>query len=264
VPAAEGHVDVGGCRLWYWDTGGNGPPVALLHAGSQSGAGWGYQQPAFAAAGFRVIGYSRRGCWRSDPDNAEDPGMAAEDLRQLLDHLRIPRVHLVAIALGAFFALDFALLHPKRLRTLTIVSSFLGLDDVEQDYARANARLRPPFFEQLPIEFRELHPSYRVGNPEGVEAWLTLARAARAGPRVMPRRPFPMTWSRLSGIGHPVLLMTGDGDLYVPPALLRMQAQHLPTAEMCVVPEAGHAANWEQPEAFNRTVLAFLRRHDSA
>jgi hypothetical protein len=52
VPVTEGMVDVGGVKLWYWDTGGNGQPVIFMHTGSQSGAGWGYQQPAFAAADF--------------------------------------------------------------------------------------------------------------------------------------------------------------------------------------------------------------------
>ena len=68
-----------------------------------------------------------------------------------------------------------------------------------------------------------------------------------------------LTWSRLERIGHPVLLMTGDGDLYVPPALMRMQAQHLPTAETVVIAEAGHSPYWERPAIFNRVVLDFLR-----
>ena len=255
----EGLVDVGGCRLWYWDTGGEGEAVVFLHAGSQSGAGWGLQQQAFAQSGFRAIGYSRRGCFRSE--RSEDPGVAAEDLRALLDDRGVARAHIVALALGAFYALDFALLHPDRLRTLVIASSYLGIDASETEYAEANARLRPPAFDALPIEFKELHPSYRASNPDGVAAWLALARQARSGPPIVPRRPYPMTWKRVESIRHPILLMTGDGDLYTPPALLRMQAQHMQHAETAVIAEAGHCANWEQPEAFNRTVLDFLRRH---
>ncbi len=259
--ATEGMADVGGCRLWYWDTGGTGEAVVFLHAGSQSGAGWGYQQPVFAQAGFRALGYSRRGCWRSDPGDPADPGVAAEDLRKLLDARGIERVHVVAVALGAFYALDFALLHPARLRTLTILSSYLGIDASETAYAQANARLLPPAFDALPVEMKELHPSYRAGNPAGVQAWLALARQARSGPPVVAKRPHPMTWARVESIRHPTLLMTGDGDLYTPPALLRMQAEHMPHAEVSVITEAGHCANWEQPEVFNRKVLDFLRRH---
>lgn len=263
APATEGWVDVGGgARLWYWDTGGAGEPVVFLHSGSQSGAGWGYQQPAFAAAGLRAIGYSRRGCFRSEGGSAQDPGVACEDLDRLIEHLRIDRpVHLVALALGAFYALDFALVYPQKLRSLTIACSYLGIADSERDYAEANARLRPREFAALPVEVRELHPSYRAGNPAGTRAWLALSREASPGGRIEQLRPAPLTWARLESIRHPVLLMTGDGDLYTPPALLRLQSAHIAQAETLVLPEAGHAPNWEQPELFNRAVLAFIRRH---
>lgn len=263
APATEGMVDVGGARLWYWDTGGSGPAVVLMHSASQSGAGWGYQQPVFASAGLRTIGYSRRGSFRSETGPLGEPGLACDDLLRLIDHLKLDRVHLVALALGAFYALDFALMYPQRLRSLSITSSFLGIDDSEKDYLDANNRLRPKAFDALPIEFKELHPSYRAGHPQGVAAWLQLSREANPGPRVRQERPLPLTWARLESIRHPTLLMTGDGDLYTPPALLRMQAAHMPHAETFVIPEAGHAGNWEQPKIYNSKVLDFLRRHST-
>jgi pimeloyl-ACP methyl ester carboxylesterase len=55
--------------------------------------------------------------------------------------------------------------------------------------------------------------------------------------------------------------MTGDADLWTPPSVLRLQASHLRHAETLVIREAGHAPNWEQPEAFNNALLDFLRRH---
>lgn len=260
-PLTEGLVDVGGAQLWYWDTGGTGQPVIFMHAGSQSGAGWGYQQAPFAAAGYRAIGYSRRGHFRSERGPMDNPGLACDDLAKLCDHLRLDRVHLAALALGAFYALDFALAYPQRLRTLSITSSFLGIDDSERDYLEANNRLRPKEFNALPVEVKELHPSYRAGNAAGTAAWVKLAREAAPAPRVSQKRPYPLTWARLESIRHPTLLMTGDGDLYTPPALLRMQAAHMPHAEVHVIPEAGHAANWEQPAAYNARVIDFLRRH---
>lgn len=260
APATEGMVDVPGAKLWYWDTGGSGPAVVFMHAGTQSAAGWGYQQPVFAAAGFRAIGYSRRGYFRSEAGNPAEPGFASEDLNHLLDHLKIDKVHLVALAHGGFFTLDFALEYPQKVRSLTIASSYMGIEDSEKDYAQANARLRPKQFAALPSEFKELHPSYRAGNPAGLEAWLKLEHAAIPGVRITPKRLHPLTWARLESIKHPTLLMTGDGDLYTPPALLRMQASHMPHAEVAIVTEAGHCANWEQPAVFNQTVLAFLRK----
>jgi pimeloyl-ACP methyl ester carboxylesterase len=259
APVREGMVDVDGARLWYWDTGGPGAAVILLHAGTQSAAGWLYQQPALTEAGYRVIGYSRRGYYRSEVTDTKTAGIGAEDLHRLIEHLALSKVDLVGAAQGAFFAVDYALDHPDRVGRLAIVSSYLGIS--EPDYAVVNERLRPKFFATLPHDFQELSPSYRAGNPAGLAAWNELAHQALVGARITPTRRLPLTWARLESIKHPTLLMTGDSDLYTPPSLLRMLAQHMPHAEVHVVPEAGHSPYWEQPALFNRILLAFLARH---
>lgn len=258
VPAQEGIVDVGGARLWYWDTGGTGHPVILLHAGTQSGAGWVYQQPVLAQAGYRVIGYSRRGYYRSDAGDPADPGIGADDLRRLIEHLRIERVDLVGAAQGGFYALDYALEYPRGVRSLAIVSSYMGIS--EPDYDIVNKRLRPPFFAELPHDFQELSPSYRAGDPAGLAAWNALQKQAIPGTRITPKRKAPLTWARIAAIAQPVLLATGDADLYTPPSLLRMQAQHFTHAEVHVIPEAGHSPYWERPALFNRVLLDFLAK----
>ena len=61
APMTEGIADLGHVRLSYWDTGGTGEAIVLLHPGSGSGEFYPHQQPAFAKAGYRTICYSRRG-----------------------------------------------------------------------------------------------------------------------------------------------------------------------------------------------------------
>ncbi len=257
VPVTEGHVDVRGTKLWYWDTGGDGHPVILLHAGTQSAAGWVYQQPALAQAGYRAIGYSRRGYFQSD-STTDDAWTVADDLHHLVTQLDLSKVDLVGAAQGGFVALDYLFAHPERVRGVAIVSSYMGIQ--EPDYAAVNARLRPPFFASLPHDFQELSPSYRAGNPQGVADWHAEERRAVTGKRIAPVLGTTPTWARLEAIRHKVLLATGDSDLYVPPSLLRMQASHIPGAETHIVPEAGHSPYWEQPDLFNRILLAFLGR----
>jgi pimeloyl-ACP methyl ester carboxylesterase len=58
----------------------------------------------------------------------------------------------------------------------------------------------------------------------------------------------------------PVLVVMGDADLLSPPALMRLLAAAIPGCQTVAVPEAGHAAFWEQPEVWNRLVLDFLAR----
>src|SRR3984957_6095244 len=131
APVSEAVAELPGTRLWYWDTGGSGRPVVLLHAATHSAAGWVYQQPVLAAAGYRVIAYSRRGYFGSDPGDPANPGYAADDLDNLLRHLKLDQVDLVAAAHGGFFALDFALAYPAKVRTLTIVASLMGITDAD-------------------------------------------------------------------------------------------------------------------------------------
>src|SRR5688500_12964436 len=52
--ATEGFATLPDARLWYWDTGGDGEPIVLLHPNSGSGLTWPYQQPVFSGAGYRV------------------------------------------------------------------------------------------------------------------------------------------------------------------------------------------------------------------
>src|SRR5262245_48728746 len=67
APAKQGIAQPPGTRLAYWDTGGDGQPIVLLHPATGSALIWGYQQPVFARAGYRVIAYSRRGHHNSEP-----------------------------------------------------------------------------------------------------------------------------------------------------------------------------------------------------
>ncbi len=255
----EGIAALPDVRLAYWDTGGDGEAVVLLHAGTGSKAVWDYQIPALTGAGYRVIGYSRRGHLGSDPGPEDAPGTGSGDLRALLDHLGIARFHAVGTAAGGIVAMDFALSHPDRLRSLTLACTILGV--VEEEYVALSTRLRPPGFAEMPIDFQELGPCYRAENPAGVARWLELEHRAIPGRRVRQPTANRITWAALRGLSVPCLLMTGDADLWAPPAVQRIFARHLANHEAVVIREAGHSAHWEQPEAFNDALLGFLARH---
>jgi pimeloyl-ACP methyl ester carboxylesterase len=244
-------------RLAYWDTGGDGAAVVLLHAGTGSKEVWEHQCPALVAAGYRVIGYSRRGHLGSDPGPEDRPGTGSGDLLALAEHLGLARFHAVGTAAGGIVALDFALSHPARLLSVTLACSILGITD--PDYVALSERLRPPGFATMPPDFRELGPSYRAENPAGVARWLELEHIAIPGRQVRQPTATRITFAALRGLDLPCLLMTGDADLWTPPSVLRLFARHIPRNELVVIPEAGHSAHWEQPAAFNAALLGFLR-----
>lgn len=262
-PAAprEGHADVPGARLWFTDTGGDGVPIVFLHAATGSSRVWEHQFPAFTQAGFRVIAYDRRGFGRTTLDpSGPQPGTGADDLSALVDHLEIARFHLVGTAAGGFVALDYVLSFPDRLRSLVVANSIGAVQD--EDYLELGRRLRPPAFATMPADFRELSPSYRAANPEGTRRWLELERTNRpeGAQPVTQQMKNKVTFALLETIRVPTLLLTGDADLYSPPAVMRLFTARINGSEGAVVPESGHSAYWEQPEIFNRTVLDFVRR----
>lgn len=255
------YVQLSGVQLWYNDTGGSGVPVILMHAASGNCESWVYQLPAFTAAGYRCIAYDRRGWGRSQSTlPAAPPGTVSDDLHGLVACLGLDRFHLVATAAGGIGALDYAVEHPERVRSLVVASSIGGVQDPE--YLEVQHRLRPPEIQALPIALRELGPSYRGTNPEGTRRWLAIERASRQpsqGPGQQPRHP--MTFARLETMRVPVLVLVGEADLLSPPALMRLLAAHIPHCQFATIPEAGHAAFWEQPAIWNRRVLEFLSQH---
>ena len=256
---SEGFAELPGVHLSYWDTGGRGEPLVLLHPVTGTSAIWAYQQPVFAKAGYRVIAYSRRGHGLSEAGSKDDAGTGAGDLQALVDHLGLQRFHLLGSAAGGFILPDYAISHPDRLISMLMVNSQGGIRD--PSYQKVTADLAPEGFAKLPAAFRELGPSYRAANPAGTAQWSEMEKAATPNGRVGQRMQNDLNWRAVEGITTPTLLMTGSADLYMPPTRLLGFAAHLPRAEIKVLSEAGHSGYWEQPLAFNRAVLDFLGRH---
>jgi pimeloyl-ACP methyl ester carboxylesterase len=259
APAKEGLAQLTDTRLWFWDTGGTGEPIVLLHPASGSGLIWGYQQPVFATAGYRVISYSRRGYYGSAPIDRAKPGIASEDLHEFGEFLGLGRFHIVASAAGGSIASDYAFSHPERLLSLTVSSNQFGV--VDGDIFAAGSRIRPQIWDEIPVEIREVGPSYRARNPEGFKQWIELER--KSGLKDAFRQPLKnrITEPMLANLKVPTLVICGAADLATPPSIARMIAAKIPAAELVVAPEAGHSVYWEQPELFNRAVLSFIAKH---
>ena len=151
--------------------------------------------------------------------------------------------------------------YPNRVISLTVSSSFTGVSD--SSYIEVQNRLRPPEISNLPIVLREVGPSYRVSDPEGVSKWLEIEEASRHDitPEQGQNARHPMTFARLEAMKTPLLMLTGSADLLSPPAMMKIVADRIPGSQFAVVPEAGHAAFWEQPKFWNSVVLEFIGGH---
>lgn len=294
-------VDLPSGKVFYRDSGGKGVPVVFLHAGSGNSMLWEYQIPAFTKAGYRFIAIDYRGAGSTTA--GPGGGNTAAYINELMAKLGIQKFHLVGTAAGGGAALQYALANPDKLRSVTVSNSIGNVQDKE--YTEMGNRIRPAqAFNQLPLDFRELGPSYRAANPEGVKRWLELSSegnttagpgaqapgmgaggppqggsqaapsSSGGGPGGGPAPPGGaaggppggaggggVTWEKLAAFKVPTLLMTGDADLYTPPSVLRMFTARMKQAESAIIPESGHSSYWENPEAFNKRVLEFIKKH---
>jgi len=256
------HLDVDGARIAFWDTAAapeyattsDQPAVVLLHARSGSHRSWDRQLASLPAAGLRVLAFSRRGHEGTEHTTV---GRGCADLLALLDAADVVRAHLVGHAAGGVWALDAALAHPHRVASLLLASTTFGLRDPW--ITAAIEGLRPGGFERLPPHVRELGPSYRATQPDGVRAWQALERTAMAGPFFLqePDSAMNLTSARTSTV--PTALLTGDADLYMPPALMAQVAEAAGWPAPEVVRDCGHCPHWEQPTDFNAAVVRHAR-----
>ena len=96
MPAAENvpsgaYAELPGVKLWFTDTGGSGVPIVLLHPNTGTVEIWQPQIAAFAAAGYRVIAFDRKGWGKSvaEPASGAGSGGIAGDLDALANHLKL-------------------------------------------------------------------------------------------------------------------------------------------------------------------------------
>jgi len=259
VLATESFAEIPGAKLGYWDTGGSGEPILLLHPASGSALIWLYQQPEFAKAGYRVIAYSRRNYYNSDSAPADNPGTGSGDLQEFANLLGLEKFHVVSSAAGGSVAADYALSHPERLLSLTVSSNNLA---ATQGYiADAASRMKLEAWDELPRWYRELGPSYRAINPAGVAKWTEINEISETGRGARQKLVNVVTPEKLETLRVPTLLMTGSADMFTPPSVQRLIARHIPDNELLVAPECGHSIYWERPDLFNRAVLDFIARH---
>ena len=170
---------------------------------------------------------------------------AAGHLAALLDRLGIGPAGVVGHSMGGYVAVELAADFHDRVSRLVLVDAALlpaGFLSPRQLVNLTRAARRAPL-RLLPTMVADAH---RAGPP-------TVWRATR---ELLAADP----WPKLGRIQTPTLVVWGERDLVVPPAIGRRLARDLRHGELAIIPRAGHVPMWERPEEFNRLVLDFLRR----
>jgi pimeloyl-ACP methyl ester carboxylesterase len=247
-------LDRDGVNIHY-EVAGDGPALILTHGYSSTGEMWA-GQIAPLAEHFKVITWDMRGHGRSDyPQDQGQYSEAAtvEDMAALLDTVDAPQAIVGGLSLGGYMSLAFHATHPERTRALLIIDTGPGYkNDQARDGWNANAIARAERYDAQGLpDLAKASAEVRLARHRDATG---LARAARG----MLTQKNARVIESLPTVKVPAIVIVGANDTPFRAASDYMAAK-IPGAKKVVIPDAGHSANIDQPQAFNAALLGFLK-----
>lgn len=257
---------INGINLAFEDVG-TGPPVLLVHGFPLCRRMWVPQVRTLSAAGYRVIAPDLRGFGESGaPAGPYSMSIFADDIIGLLDHLGIGRAAIGGMSMGGYVLLNLLERHPGRAAAALFLVTRAAADDAEGKVRRtrmahAVAEGQPgaatAFFADL--VFAEATLRKKPELVAQVRGWMEATHPLGLEGGLLAMRDRKDFTPDLPLLDLPALVVGAEADRAVPLQYSEAIARALPRATLCTVPDAGHMANLEQPEAFNKCLLDFLR-----
>jgi len=188
---------------------------------------------------------------------AYSEALTVADMAALLDAVGAETAIVGGLSLGGYMSLAFYRAHPSRVRALLIIDTGPGFKkDEGREAWNKRAHDTGDRFEREGLEV--LKSASRERSSVTHRDATGLARAARG---MLTQRDARVIES-LPDIKVPSLIVVGADDTPFLAASDYMAAK-IPGAQKVVIPAAGHAANIDQPKAFNEAVTSFLGRLDA-
>jgi 3-oxoadipate enol-lactonase len=253
----------------HYRTCGEGEPLLMIMGLSANADWWHPSFLAPLAERFQVVTFDNRGAGRTT--QAEGPysiPLMVEDTLGLMDHLGWQSANVLGASMGGMIAQELALEHPERVRRLILMVTNCGGQEQVLATPEALGLLYLPreglSDEEaaraiLPLLFPQ---AWMDENPELVEeAVRTNTVAPMANECFMAQLNAIIAWSdhsRLSGLRHPTLVITGSEDILIPPDNSRILAEAIPDSRLVEFAGGGHGLFVQFPEKATEEILAFL------
>jgi pimeloyl-ACP methyl ester carboxylesterase len=247
-------IDRAGVSIHYEVHGPDkAPPILLSHGYGATCRMWDGQVAAFADR-YRLVLWDMRG--HGESGDPRDPALYSQpltvgDMAAVLDICGIERAVIAGLSLGGVMSLAFHVAHPERVAALMLFDTGPGF---------RNPEARRQWNERAETRARELEEKGLAESGGGAETRLGRHRSAQGlagAARGMLAQFDSGLIDSLPTIAVPTLVLVGAEDHHFLGAADYMAAK-IPGARKIVIPGAGHAANLDQPAAFNRAVGPFL------
>ncbi len=243
------------------------PTVVFVHGFPHTHELWRDQVSEFGET-HRVITYDLRGFGESEGAGKNYLiDYYVDDLIALLDHLKLPKATVCGLSMGGYIALRAIAREPSRFNGLILADTSAEPDQNAAKLKRLDlvktlddqglstfvdavikGVLQPATIEQSPERLTDLDHMIRENSEQAITGALA-ALSARLDLN-----------DTLSQISVPTLILVGEEDKTTPPELSEKLKTQIDGSELVKIPRAGHLSNWENPEAFNHALRAFLKK----
>jgi pimeloyl-ACP methyl ester carboxylesterase len=238
----------------YFEDHGSGPAILLSHGYSATSRMWQRQVEALATR-YRVLTWDMRGHGESDSPDAPalySEAATVEDMAAILQHCGVESAVVGGLSLGGYMSLAFYLRYPEQVRALMLFDTGPGYRNPE---ARGGwnrlAERRAQVLEADGLD------ALRGGGDEVRMSLHHSAAGLAYAARGMLAQFDARVIDALPHIAVPTLVLVGARDEAFLVAS-NVMATRIPHAAKVVLADAGHAANLDQPAAFNQAVEQFL------
>jgi pimeloyl-ACP methyl ester carboxylesterase len=240
----------------YYEVHGSGTPLLLTHGYSSTSAMWEGQVKVISKQ-YKLIIWDMRGHGKTDyPD---DPSAYSEphtvaDMAAILDQVAGPGSKAIVggLSLGGYMSMAFYNAHPDRVISLLIIDTGPGFkkDSAREAWNQYAHKTGDDFDRNGLGLLQNMSPERSQVSHRNAKG---IANAARG---MLTQRDLKVINS-LGNIKVPSMVLVGEDDKGFLAATDYM-ASKIPDAKKVVIPRAGHAANIDNPEAFNKELMAFL------
>jgi pimeloyl-ACP methyl ester carboxylesterase len=256
---------------------GRGAPVVFVHGAVGDLRFWEPQRVAFAKQ-HRYISYTYRyhgsGPW-PDAGTLYSAETHAADLAAFITALKAGPVHLVGLSYGGLLAGMVAAKEPQLIRTLTLAEpAFFSLLAETPDGKAALdewSKGAEPMVAAIKngdnaTAVRHLSALVTGDSPESFDTLPPLLRQilldnARTMPLLFGGPPENVTCETLRGIKKPTLVVRGERTPRIFSTINAQVERCIAGSKPAVIAKASHPMSFENPDGFNRAVLAFVAQH---
>jgi pimeloyl-ACP methyl ester carboxylesterase len=275
----EFFAKVNGIKLCY-EVKGRGKPIFLVHGFGSKKESWMAQFDPLSEH-FEVIRYDCRGSGKSErPNHPYTMDIFVEDLKGLMDLLKIKTAHFIGFSLGGTILQNFVLKYPDKVDKLILISSIAKVPESGGPEAYIKSRLEglnllkkdpeAAFWNSTILGFYYKFRKKMVDDPRRKFYGLWSAEDLKEYFTTDPPTPQDIqnlahalktqnTFDRLHEITHKTLILAASHDRLVPKSVMLEIHEKIPNSLFKVIDKAGHEYLKSKAPEVNQIILDFLR-----